>query len=332
MSILLKRMLSPYMAPVGDADGGGGVADRGDDFTPMDDAGEAAGKADVKAVDEPKADADDADDADDLDPEDPDAVDDKAKPKKDSRIPLSRHKDILAKEREARTAAEAKLAQYEKGQQVAAISEDITKLEDDVLAMEKDYLKHLADGEVDKAAETMTKIRKTERQINEAKSDFKLQASIAQTTEQIRYDDALGRIEEAYPVLNEDSDDFDKEKLLEVVEMKVFYENMRNMTPTKALQAAVRKILGTEGTAQEKVTTVTPKVDAKDVASQRRKAAVAKALDATGKTPASTTKVGMDSNKAGGALNASDVMKMSQEEFKKLPDDVLARMRGDEFV
>ena len=41
-------------------------------------------------------------------------------------------------------------------------------------------------------------------------------------------------------------------------------------------------------------------------------------------------KVGMDSDKAGGALTAKDVMKLSQEDFSKLPDDVLARMRGDE--
>ena len=68
----------------------------------------------------------------------------------------------------------------------------------------------------------------------------------------------------------------------------------------------------------------------KDVAAERKKEAVKKTLDAVGKTPPSTTKVGMDSDKAGGALTAKDVMKLSQEDFSKLPDDVLARMRGDE--
>lgn len=178
----------------------------------------------------------------------------------------------------------------------------------------------------------MSQIRRTERQINEAKSDFKLQASIAQATEQARYNVALERVEEAFPVLNEDSDEFDKAVLGEVVEMKIFYETMRNMTPTKALQAAVKKVIGTETKTQEKATEIAPKVDAKDVAAERKKAAVAKTLEAVGKTPASIAKVGLDSDKAGGSLTPKDVMKMTQDDFRKLPDDVLARMRGDAVV
>ena len=97
MSVLLKRILSPYMAPAGEADGGGGMVDKGDDFIPTgDDAPEPE-----PATKAPVADA--GTDDDDVDPEDPDA-DPKAEEtpkKKDQRIPLSRHKDILAKERRA---------------------------------------------------------------------------------------------------------------------------------------------------------------------------------------------------------------------------------------
>lgn len=337
MSILLTRLLRPYMAPAGDADGGGGttIEDRGDHFVPTDDDAPppAPAPAPAPAPKEPAA-ASPADEPD-LDPEDPDgdpSAEDQPK-KKDSRIPLSRHKDILAKERAAREAAEARLAQFEKGKQVASINEDITKLENDVLSLEKQYTKLLADGEIDKATEMMRQIRATERQINEAKNDYKLQVSIAQATEQARYNVALERVEEAYPVLNPDHDEFDKAVLSEVVEWKVFYETQRNATPTKALQDAVRKVLGkTDNPAQERATTVTPRVDQKDVAAERKKAAVAKAVDAANKTPANFAKAGLDSDKAGGSLTAKDVMKMSQEDFRKLPDDVLARMRGDEFV
>lgn len=353
MSILLKQLLYPYMAPAGDADGGGGATDRGDDFQPTgDDAdgaqdelskAERAAEAKAAAADEaakkkPAA-ADAAGDEDDVDPEDPDAdaeAEDKPK-KKDSRIPLGRHKEILAREREQRQAAEERLAQYEKGQKVASISEDITALENTVLSLEKQYTALLAEGEIDKATDKMREIRTAERQINDAKNDFKLQASIAQATEQARYDVALERVEEAYPELNPDHDDFDKSVLGEVVEWKIFYEKQRNMTPTKALQAAVKKVVGApENKAQEKATTVAPKVDAdevaKDVAKERKAAAVKKGVDTAAKTPASTSKVGIDSDKAGGSLSAKDVMKMSQDDFRKLPDDVLARMRGDEFV
>ena len=320
-------MIKPYqllMAPAEEgADLGG---DRGDDFTPTDD--DTPPKA-------PELDPEEAD----VDPENPDKgeadpePEQDAKPKgKDQRIPLSRHKDILAKEREQRAALEAKLAQYEKGSQVASLNEDITTIENVVLKLEKEYTTLLADGEIDKATATMARIRAAERQINDAKNDMKLQASIAQATEQARYDVALERVEDAYPSLNPDSDDFDKEALGEVVEMKQFYQQMRGMTPTKALQAAVKKVVGQDTKAQERATDVTPKVDAKDVAAERKRQAVAKTLAATGKQPASTSKIGLDSDKAGGSLTAKDVMKMAYEDFKKLPDDVLARMRGDEFA
>ena len=354
--MIIRKFLHKYLKPAGDGDGGGGSVDRGDDFTPTGDdadgaqdelskaerAAEAAA-AEIEAAEKakkPDAKADDAkaDDEDDIDPENPDADDEKPK-KKDSRIPLSRHEKILAREREQRQAAEERLAQYEKGQKVATLNEDLTKLEDSVLTMEREYTKLLAEGEIDKATEMMSKIRRTERQIVDAQADYRSQVAIAQATEQARYDVALERIEESYPALNPDSDDFDKATLGEVVEWKVFYEKQRNMTPTKALQAAVKKVVGADTSSQQKATTVAPKVDAEDVADkakelakERKKAAVAKAVDTNNKTPASTTKVGLDSDKAGGSLTAKDVMKMSQEDFRKLPDDVLARMRGDEFV
>ena len=328
MSVLLKRILSPYMAPAGEADGGGGMVDKGDDFIPT---GEDAPEPEPEAK-APVADA--GTDDDDVDPEDPDA-DLKAEEtpkKKDQRIPLSRHKGILAKERDARAALEARLAQYEKGSEVAKVNEDITALENDIISKEKEYTRLLADGEIDEAAALMREIRVADRQITEAKSEMRVQASIAQTTEQVRYDTALERIESAYDALNPDSDAFDKEVLAEVVEMKIFYERMRSMTPTKALQAAVKKILGQEDRSQEKATDIAPRVSKEDVAAARKKEAVSKNAAAAGKTPANFSKVGIDSDKAGGSLNAKDVMKMSQEDFKKLPDDVLARMRGDEFI
>ena len=350
----LKKFFSRYMKPAGEADGGGGTIDRGDSFTPTGEDAEGAqdalskaereaeARADAEAAAKKKPDA--AADDTDVDPENPDADDadadadadaDKTK-RKDSRIPLSRHKDILARERAAREAAEERLANYEKGKQVAAINSDISELENTVLALEKEYTKLLAEGEIDKATEKMRDIRGAERLINDAKNEYRTTIAIAQATEQARYDSALERIEAAYPQINQDHDDFDKAVLGEVVEWKIFYEKQRNMTPTKALQAAVAKIMGADTKAQERATTVAPKVDAeevaKDVAKERKAAAVKKNVDAASKTPASTAKVGMDSDKAGGSLTAKDVMKMSQDDFKKLPDDVLARMRGDTFA
>ncbi|PTT42799.1 hypothetical protein DBR23_02645 [Acidovorax sp. HMWF018] len=195
--------------------------------------------------------------------------------------------------------------------------------------MEKEYNKLLGEGELDKAAALMAKIRQAERSVNEAKSDLKIAAAEARAVERARFGLALERIEAAYPQLNEDHEDYDAELMEDVVDLKSAYER-KGLTPTAAMQKAVEKLVGKATKKQEAAIDTTPRVPAKDVAAERKKDAVKKTLDAVGKTPPSTTKVGMDSDKAGGALTAKDVMKLSQEDFGKLPDDVLARMRGDE--
>lgn len=322
-----------YLAPAGDDGsdtGGTDVVDRGDDFTPT---GDDAPEPEVKA--KPEALLPDPDD-EDVDPDAPDgdadpepAVKDK---KKDSRIPLDRHNKILEKERAQRAQLETQLAQYAKGQQYADMNADVTALEDKMVVMDKQYTQLLADGELDKAAALNRDIRQIERQIGESRNDLKLQAAVAQATETARYDVALERVEESYPTLNPDHDDFDPQALAEVAEMKSFYETMRKMTPTKALQAAVKKIVGQETRAQEQATEVTPQVDAKAVAAERKKAAVAATAAAAKGTPANTSKVGSDSDKLGGGVTAKDLMRMSAKDFAKIPEEALARLRGDEVT
>ena len=104
----------------------------------------------------------------DIDPEHPDAevvaadltskLDEEkseTEAKKDSRIPASRHKEILEREREKRADVERQLAQYQNGQQVASINTEITAMEDKVAQMEKEYANLLTDGEIDKATSVM---------------------------------------------------------------------------------------------------------------------------------------------------------------------------------
>lgn len=341
MSIFLRNLLHPYLAPAGDADGGGGAADRGDDFVPTPD------KADKPAADvvDPNAAALEAEaaaaaaaekaKADEKPDAKPDAkADEKADDKADkrgARIPLDRHEKILAREREQRQELEARLAKFEKGAVVAEIGADLTKLESTVLELDEKYAKALADGETKLATDLMRQIRQTERQINEVNTEIRVQTATAVATEQARYDTVLERIEGSYPQLNPDHDSFDKEKMGEVVEMKIFYERMRKLPPAQALQQAVIKVLGQQTAAQETATEVTPRVSAEDVAAARKKAAAEKAADATGKTPASTKNVGLDNDKAGGALTAETVMGMSQAAFAELPDDALSKLRGDTF-
>lgn len=332
--MIITKLLHRRLYRPDDASGGGGTVDRGDflpdtdaqDVDPENPDAELKNDPKVKELEEElKGDADGEGEG-----EEGEKAEDKPK-KKDSRIPLSRHEAVLQKEREKRAELERQLAQYQNGQQVANLNEEITKLEDNVVALEKEYAKLLTDGEIDKATEVMAKIRKTERQMNEARSDMKIQAAEARATERARYNVALERIESAYPELNPDHDDYDEEVMTEVVELKEAYQ-LKGLTPTAALQKAVKLLVEPKTTRQEMATSATPRVSAKDVAAERKKDAAIKTAKAIEKTPPSLTKSGLNSDKlGGGAVDAATVMKMSQKEFAALSEATLAQMRGDEL-
>lgn len=282
MNPLLRAMMARYMKPAGDdgSDTGGtdvSLADRGDDFVATDDdASEAPAKAakpDESALKNPFEDGEEDEDAEG-EGEDAEAEAAKAK-NKNARIPLNRHKEILAKERQQREALEQRLAQYERGQQVAQTNEELTSLEDSILAMERKYNSLLADGEIEQATALMSKIRQTERQIVETKAEMRSQAAEVRARESARYDIALERIEESYPELNPDDDAYDKELVVDVIDLKAVYQG-RGMPPTKALQAAVKKLLGQDTRAQRNATDVTPRVTDQDIAAERKKGAVQK--------------------------------------------------------
>ena len=55
-------------------------------------------------------------------------------------------------------------------------------------------------------------------------------------------------------------------------------------------------------------------------------------LDASKRTPPDASRLGQDSDKLGGGMvTAEDAMKMPDEDFLKLDEKTLARVRGDEL-
>lgn len=318
----LKRYL--LLKPAGDdgADAGGtGVIDRGDGFVPTDEIEDETPEPQVTPEPAPTP----APKADDK-PE--------SKPRKDDRLPLARHKEILDKERAARAAVETELQNLKKGQVVANTNEQITATETAILALEKNYTSLLADGELDKAAAVMAQIRASERAIIEAKAAFTTQAAEARAYERVRYDTTVERLQEAYPALNDDHDDFDSELTGEVMELQAAYRT-QGYTPAEALQKAAKVLMGAATTRQQRAVDTDVRVDKDDLArattEERRKAAVTKNLGVASKQPPSTKDVGVDSDKMGGGLNARDVIKMPQEAFAKLAEEQLSKMRGDEL-
>lgn len=303
------------------------LEDRGDDFIPTDDDApdDAALTAEKEAAARAAAEKLDAE----LEPKDEKEGDEKPEPRKDTRIPLARHKEILEKEREQRAALETKLAQYERGSQLKDMNAELTAAENEILKMDKEYNQLLADGEIEQAAALMAKIRKTERDMAEAKSDMKIHAAEIRATERARYNVALERVESSFPVLNPDHESYDEALMTEVADLKDAYQ-MKGFTPTVALQKAVRALVEPKTTRQEIATTSSPRVNDRDVAAERKKDAVGRTVEAVKRTPPALTEIGRDSDKhGGGKLDAREAIKLSQREFAKLSEADLSRMRGD---
>lgn len=354
-------LFNQYMKPADDGiDGGsgGGDVDRGDNWTPTEDQDHTAlkaaqEKAAADAAAAAKAEAEAAAAAKAKKTEDGADAGTEAKTKaegegdgdgaadgegedgkrKDTRVPLSRHKEILDAERARREAVEKELQKYREGQQIAATNEEITELEDKVIKAEAEYSKLITDGEVDKAAAKMREIRAFEREINDKKTDMRIAAAEARAVEKVRYDALVERMEEAYPQLNPEHEDFDKNKTAEVLDMKAAFQ-ARGYTPTEALQKAIKYVMPPKTKAQTQATEVKPRVDADDAAKAKAAARAEeqrkKNADAATKQPPDLKTIGADSDKMGGGISAKDVMKMSYEDFKKLDDKTLAAMRGDE--
>jgi hypothetical protein len=349
---LIRNFLSTLQAPAGDGTdggsggGGGGNVDRGDDFVPTgDDA-----KGDSKKVEEPsdedkekvglkKDDADpEDDDKDDEDDTKKDDEDDKPKKdsKKDTRIPLKRHQELLQKERERREALERELAKSRAGEQVAATNERITAAEDKLTKAEAEYNKLLVDGEVEKATAKMREIRTLEREIGETKSQLQIQAAEARAYERVRYDTTVERLEQAYPQINPDHDDYDEGLVGELAELRDGYIATGKYSRAEAVQKAAKVLLGAETTRQKAATENDVRVDKEDLAKataeERKKAQLKKNAEVAGKQPPDIKKAGQDHDKnGGGKLTAETVMKMSQDEFSKLNEADLAKLRGDDF-
>lgn len=257
---------------------------------------------------------------------------DEGKGRKDTRIPLSRHKEILERERADKEKALARLAQFEGAKDLAKTNEEIQKAENKLIEMEGQHAKLLTDGKVEDAAKLMGDIRKLEREINRKHGALETAAAESRAYERARYDTTVERVEAAYPILNpDDEDNYDPIKVRKVLTIAGAYQQ-GGMTPSAALQEAVKDLLGDPSTKKQKeAVDVTPRVDeAAKKKAAREEEARRKAAGAAGSQPAKTDVTGKDSDTLGGkGLDGADVMKMTYEDFSKLDEKTLATMRGD---
>lgn len=343
---LLKWLLAPFFL-FGVDDDGGGAVDRGDDFKSSEEedgtkaaeelaAKEAAEKAAADKAAEEKA----ATEAAEKEAAEKAAAagkkDEKDDKKKDTRIPLSRHEEILRKEREARERVENELAKTRKDEVVGESNKAIQEAEGRLEGLEEKLDKAIIDGDTRAAKELRREIRTIEGLVSEQRVELRAAAATERAVEAIRYDTVVERIEAAYPQMVPGSDAYDKAAVAEVLEMKEAYE-LKNYSASAALQKAVKYVLGAESKKQTTATEVTPQVKEDDVATkvreERTESATKKALAASKNTPADTGSLGLEHDKAGGShvVDAKVVMKMNQSDFAKLDEKTLAKLRGDDL-
>lgn len=310
--------------------------DRGDNFAP-DEAEVAAGaKAEAKAaadVAAATATVDDADKEKEADKEAEAASDEEnkeeGKTKKDSRIPLSRHKEMLDKSRAERDALAAEVERLKQGTRTAATSATIDATEEKLVSMEEKYTDLLGKGELTEATKLMTEIRKLERTISDAKSDAKALAASEAAYARVKYDTVLSRVEEAYPALNEDHEDYDEAAASQVVTL--FNKLVKSGDDrASALQEAVKLVMPAISVKQKTAVDVDPRVSAEQLAKERKAEGLRRNVDAAKRQPADTSGVGINNDKGSIGVSFNDVRDMSQASFAKLTEKELSRLRGDD--
>lgn len=231
-------------------------------------------------------------------------------------IPRERFNDAVNKERARAQAAEAKLAEIEESRKVQTTNEDIANAQ----AWVKDAIKQknnmLADGKLDEASELDIKILNVMDAISERRAAVKLESTRASTRADVSYDSTLTRMETQYPQINPDSDAYDEEVAEEVRALVVGYRSTQGFSPERALERAVRRVCGAAP-------------DQAAAGLRRKTEAVGKAVAAANQQPPSTKDLGLNHDKRGGGLDTKTVMGMKYEEFSKLDEVTLARLRGD---
>lgn len=303
------------------------VVDRGDTFTPSAEdiaasaeakaAAEAAAAEDLETVSGKKSDAEESK---------TDDQDDKARDDKGRFIPASRHKDVLENERAKREAVERQLAELQAQLQSQAVSKTDSELQSQIAELRTQKAKATLDGDTDKIVALETQIDSIRDQIAIQRSSEMSERAKAEAREEIRMDSAIENLKRAYPVLDDEGDEFDQALVDDVLGWQTVFMQRDRMAPSTALLEAAKKVMSAQGKAE-------PEPEAKGLGAakgkgaDRKEAATKKNIDAALKTPPDTKDVGMDTDKAG--MKDGLPTPLTVAELAALPEATIKRMRGD---
>lgn len=330
MNLYRKLFGLNLMKPLDDGDtGGGGAVDRGDNFDAGDQTADDQSAANAGASEDDLEVATGEENKDGAEGDQPrDATGKFAKKDRETTIPKSRFDEQVRKERERADAAERRLAEIEQQRQQVARGADIGKLEDEVKELRAKERKALIAGDDKTATEMSEQADRLNRQIAIEQARDMTAAAKESAREEIRWDMTLESIEKQYPALDETSEHFDQDLSDDVLDAMSGIMRRERLPRSQALVKAVQKVMDRQKGAEAAET------EGKGLRSaakeeDRKEAAVKKNIDAANRQPASTKKVGADSDKHGQNKEVPDANDMTFEEFSALPDTTKAKMRGD---
>lgn len=230
-------------------------------------------------------------------------------------IPKSRYDSA---QKRART-AEARVKQYEKDAEAAAAASTVTAASASTLDKELEELDRgieqaRLDGDTDKVVQLSGQARQLEKSIYQDMANTAAAQAGSKAQESVRLDSLIDILEDQYDILNPDSENFDEDKINEILDMqKAFVKN--GETPSAAMLKSVGYIM-----PEQRIT---------DEVAGKRRTNVAKNLKAAAAQAPGTGETGVNSDTAGKKEEALDLTQMTTEEFDALPAETIKRLRGD---
>lgn len=309
--------------------------DRGDDLlipdphNPVDDkaaldAAAAAAEAEAAAA---------AAKGDNTDPEadpaadpaaDPEADPDKPKGKKTAN---ERIQELIRRNKDREADLQRQIADLQKATSATATAANLDQAEAQLAEMEEKYAQLLLDGSAKEAAAVRQQMRQMERAISVAEARQEAAQAKDAVKAELAYDATVAQIESRYPALDPDAEEFDADLAQEVLELHTGLV-AKGVAPSASILRAVKYVMADRG--------VTASDDRGDNAPDPKVAGLKRTLDTKARNaaaarsqPPNAVKIGADSSALGGDVSEASVLKMSQEDFGKLSDDALAKMRGD---
>ena len=235
-------------------------------------------------------------------------------------VPKSRLDEVLAKQKALQKQLD------EQNQKKREVIEESPEY--DFNSKEVEYQQFVLDGEAEKATALRNEIRTAERQ----QMMFEVQQQMGQTVQQsqevMNLQAAAKEIESSYPVLDENSSDYNEELQKEVIDLRDAFV-VQGYDAGDALRKAANYTLAAKApemlTPSEEPVPHAEAPDLKEVAQKKKQATVSKKLEAATAQP---PELKGESNADRGEATL-DVNALSDDEFSALPEETLRRLRGD---